>query len=293
MKSISYYNTVVVTLLVLLGICLFLIFKLLLDTIENKEVILCIVGVIVSSIISIVFALFKQDKNEYNTRDDVGDSIKKERDVNENLFKDMFDEMKDDEKKKKIQSSLDKIKKEGFLIDLYEIQTEIERSEDYERKLKTICSNYIVKESIAKMKKIVRVGYLFKRRVYKGQTTYAFDKNKDMWIVSMNKGLLDRDHNSDVKYMDKLNEEQNGKIPDFWVMDPEMDIKIRTLAIFQLRCEGSYTNSIYSNFGFISFGSNEYVCFNKVIKKEFEKIAKLFAFDLLAQGIENQMKMIK
>jgi hypothetical protein len=163
----------------------------------------------------------------------------------------------------------------GFFVDIYEVQLESKEIDVNilkirgERYLKTLCSNYEEKETVASIKE---------NGEYKGQTTYAFIKNRNMWIVDKSKGLLDKRQNPNVCYKDLLSETQDyDVIPEFWVME-SLDEDIHTSVIYQLRIPG---NNIKSNFGFISFNSNEYHSCYKGYEEKLEKIANLVAQDYM------------
>ena len=253
----------------------------------DKEDIKWIIGLLVPSLSGIFMQLIRNKENKEVVRIDNKLSIKTRKDPKENRFIELLNKMEDDVKKGKIKDSLAKIEKAGFPVDLYEIQIEEELDNLYDRRLRTICSNYVGPAHIAPIKRLKRVFGIFNKTVYTGQTTYAFDKNKDMWIIDKNGELLAKQKNPNAEYIDELHPEtvKQDRIPDFWVMDDEMDEKIKTLAIFQLRCVGRSLKSKYSNFGFISFGSNKHVQCNVEIKEEFENIANFFAMDFIEQGM--------
>ncbi|MDR0725663.1 MAG: hypothetical protein LBF59_06630 [Prevotellaceae bacterium] len=198
-----------------------------------------------------------------------------------NLEKDDFDKLlskiRDKQRKTKIRYNLQKIKDNGFNINVYEVQTETEpdNGQQQQRHLSTLCSNY---------KSPKGTTIWTKPGKYKGQTPYAFIKNRHMWITTKKGNCLYRKWKISRytdKYIDEWSDTPSNEIPEFWALG-SVSRQIRTSVILPLRLP---TQTI-ANFGFIDFESVQYITMNRDLSELFEEIAIIFALDYVENTVE-------
>jgi hypothetical protein len=190
----------------------------------------------------------------------------------ETNFSKLLSIVKDESRKRKIEKNLQEIKSKGFTIDIYEVQVETNHGndKDQQRHLITICSTYHDPQITPIWKK---------KGKYCGQTTYAFIKNRYMWITDKRGRFLSKESNSIVnivKYIDARSNTPSDEIPDFWTLG-ETSKQIRTSVILPLRLP----KETIACFGFIDFESKNCVDMNDDLWNLFKEIADVFALDYL------------
>ena len=192
----------------------------------------------------------------------------------------LFENNNDEEEK--IRLLLKEIEEEEkFVIDIYEVQVEKKPTGNpLQRTLETIAHNYNndPEEATIKIKKR-------NKWVYKGQTTYAFIKNRPMWITTTKGEPLLRKTGQNNKYCDCWSKTDPKEIPDFWACDePDPQVQnIRTSVIVPLK----FSEGMISSFGFIDFETTEYVELKISLRVKFEEVAKIVASRYVQDKIDD------
>jgi hypothetical protein len=239
----------------------------------NKDtligIIIGIIVTIISTIIGIIFTIYYGRKRASIIINDP---------ACENDFGDLF-RIVNTEHVDNLKVLLGKIKQD-FSISIYEVQIEDESElKGGERMLKTMCSNY----GLDQPKVPIKNG-----KKYNGQTTYAFIKNRYMWITDRNMGFLNKKLNRKVQYVDEWSTTNTKEIPNFWWPEDAPNIGIRTSVILPLKFP-----CFNSNFGFIDFESTEYVGIRTGVydikrinrlRRHFQDIAKVIALAIIKKN---------
>jgi hypothetical protein len=107
---------------------------------------------------------------------------------------------------------------------------------------------------------------------YRGQTSYAFDKEKRLWVVAADGGLLSIPHQ---RYLDLQGNAPPSEIPQFVALNDE---PIKTSVIFPIEPKDQ-------RLGVINFESTEYLHRSRVLDTELTRIAEaLSQLYLLKRG---------
>jgi hypothetical protein len=164
----------------------------------------------------------------------------------------------DDVDEYKFKKLLKKITVDSFQMTFFEVQIETKPDSEQRRYLQTVWSTYRQEnEHIVSVKK--------DDGSYSGQTTYAYDVDKPLWITEKNKQNLWVDN---AEYVDSWSRLKD--IPPYWDCEEGSDIK--TSIIIPLKVP-----EMYRPFGFINFESAHYMKCNDELKQIFRNIADIVA----------------
>ncbi len=173
----------------------------------------------------------------------------------------------DDVDELKFMNLLEKIVVDLFGMTFYEVQIEDKPNQFGDRQLTTVWSNYQIdnETTVPIHNPKYKEGSTTESK-YTGQTTYAFDQNKCMWITAKDKSVLKSVKG--IEYVDSWSKSED--IPPYW--DCETGKDIRTSIIIPLKVPG-----MPRPFGFINFESEKYLVRNDELKSIFKDISNIVA----------------
>jgi len=220
---------------------------------------------IISPLISVYFYFYKNEKNLDNSDNPIIPPDYEKMKIKHTVdFEKLYDTLVNEQRIKEVGDIIQELE-QYFQIDIYEIQIEDKPIKGGERMLSTLCSSYKSPESTPVRNE---------NGDYSGQTTYAFIKNRTMWITAGGRKLID----GVGHYVDEWSNTKPKEIPEFWNIAPTSK-DVFTSVIIPLRFPNMETD-----FGFIDFESTKYHSIQnnsnaRKIDKLFQEIADIFAKD--------------